>query len=253
MPDVECGKKVEIQRSLDADFRRFMGTQYSSTMFFVMIVVGNFLFNLTVFKQPGAYVMALDRSLWDNFLAMLRIAVLLCPVFIWCVKKDGSTDNLSVETCPDIKDTNPYLPYVQAAFPVMLAFLLAANALAETGAPRYLPSFGLRMLPYTIFFLIRDTRIEATLTAFGICLALTAYTSFKAQSWDLFSVCISYGIVSAFTFYDTTRQHRRMFLLMKKLQDTLEANQQLAVEAQALELRAMIGNVAHDLKTVCNH
>jgi len=197
--------------------------------------------------------LSLDHSMWDNFLTLLRMAVLMCPIFIWLVKEDGLTGSLPAESSIEIKDTNIYLPYVQAAYPVMLAFLLAANALAETGAPRYLPSFGLRMLPYTIFFLIRDTRIEATLTAFGICLALTAYTSYKAQSWDLFSVCISYGIVSAFTFCDTTRQHRRMFILLSKLQDTLRVNQQLAVEAQALELRAMIGNVAHDLKTVRIH
>jgi len=235
---------------VDADFQLFMGTQYSSTMFFIIIVIGNVFFNLSVFRESNDYVVSLQNSLYDNFLSILRIAVILCPVYIWSVKKDGLTDNLSIDFSNNARNTNPYLPYVQAAYPVVLASLLAIRAVAQMSAPRYLPLFGLRMLPYTIFFLIRDTRIEATLTAFGICLALTAYTSCVAQSWDSFSVFLAYGTVSIFTFYDTTRQHRRMFLLLTKLQDALKVNEQLAVDAQALELRAMIGNVAHDLKTV---
>ena len=41
-----------------------------------------------------------------------------------------------------------------------------------------------------------------------------------------------------------------MFAVVIRLEDTLKETEKQTVEGQPSELRAMIGNVAHDLKTV---
>jgi hypothetical protein len=61
---------------------------------------------------------------------------------------------------------------------------------------------------------------------------------------------MSYLFATSVVLYDGRRQLMEIYSLISKLQETLAENERLAVEAQALELRAMIGNVAHDLKTV---
>jgi hypothetical protein len=55
---------------------------------------------------------------------------------------------------------------------------------------------------------------------------------------------------SLLIFYDTKRQNDDMLKLVAALQITAEENERLQEESRASELRAMIGNVAHDLKTV---
>jgi hypothetical protein len=50
--------------------------------------------------------------------------------------------------------------------------------------------------------------------------------------------------------YDSKRQSDEMTRLVLALQATVQANERLQEEGRASELRAMIGNVAHDLKTV---
>jgi hypothetical protein len=61
---------------------------------------------------------------------------------------------------------------------------------------------------------------------------------------------VSYFFTTSIIYYDSHRQSKEKYAIIDRLQETLAENERLAVEAQALELRAMIGNVAHDLKTV---
>jgi hypothetical protein len=72
----------------------------------------------------------------------------------------------------------------------------------------------------------------------------------QTQSRGDFSALLAYALCSGTLLYDNHHHNQATFALVTKLEDALEENERLAVEAQALELRAMIGNIAHDLKTV---
>lgn len=237
-----------------------MSTQYSSRLFLI-IVVGNIFFNIAVFRKPGDFHLSILDSAWDNLQTVLRFAILFCPIYIWCVKKNGCGEHLTLDICNDKEEKTTILsnllPYVQAAYPVMLAFVLVVKIFTDmpgadslASETTYLPLFGLTLLPFATFFLIRDTNIPAMIAAWSMCVATLAVTSWLIQSYDYVYSTICYSLIAGFIFIDTAKQNRRIFMLMKKLQVTLKVNEKLAVEAQALELRAMIGNVAHDLKTV---
>ena len=68
----------------------------------------------------------------------------------------------------------------------------------------------------------------------------------KEQTIDL----ALYILTTLIIFRDSFQRNKMMRDTVTKLENTLRENEKLAVEAQAIELRAMIGNVAHDLKTV---
>ena len=74
--------------------------------------------------------------------------------------------------------------------------------------------------------------------------------SIYLKSSDLLVDSISFTFVTGLIYYDSFRQSRSMCVLIEKFRGIVAENERLSVEAQALELRAMIGNVAHDLKTV---
>ena len=57
-------------------------------------------------------------------------------------------------------------------------------------------------------------------------------------------------IFSFIIFYDYHWQSLNMFQLICEKQNTIEQNEETYVENQTKLMRAMIGNVAHDLKTV---
>ncbi len=206
------------------------------------------LYNLAAFHDPGDYTISPLNSSVDNLLIALRVVVLFCPILIWLLKKDGS------EVQADNIDKNPFLEFIQTAYPILFSFSLMNEAFSELPCPgrdvKYQALFGMMFFPFTVFFLLRDTNFVAMLLAWACSIYILAAAFYFAPSWDCFACFVTYVLVTGFIFYDWTKQTRRMFLLVKKLQNTLKENEALAVEAQALELRAMIGNVAHDLKTV---
>jgi signal transduction histidine kinase/CheY-like chemotaxis protein len=57
-------------------------------------------------------------------------------------------------------------------------------------------------------------------------------------------------IILLVLFYDLHRQRMQLFLNRKSLKELLKENERNAEAMHALEMRSMIGNVAHDLKTV---
>lgn len=59
-----------------------------------------------------------------------------------------------------------------------------------------------------------------------------------------------YFAYSIIILYDNQRQNVSLFFVAEKLKFTLDENNRLADETHASELRHMIANVAHDLKTV---
>lgn len=239
--------ELDSSETMKQEFQTFLSQHYSSASF-MYVVVGSVLYNLAAFHDPGDYTISPLNSSFENILIALRVVVLFCPVLIWLLKKDGS------EVQAGKNDKNPYLEFIQTAYPVLFSLSLMNEALIELPCPgrdvKYQALFGMMFFPFTVFFLLRDTNFVSMMLAWASSIYILAAAVYFAPSWDYFACFVTYVLVTAFIFYDWTKQTRRMFLLVKKLQNTLKENEALAVEAQALELRAMIGNVAHDLKTV---
>lgn len=107
-----------------------------------------------------------------------------------------------------------------------------------------------QLAPFT-FFVMRDTPLRAVIPGWFVGIIVCLTCCLHAQDYEQLATLAVYIAVSFVVFSDSIKQNRVMCEMIAELQNTLKENEELAVEAQALELRAMIGNVAHDLKTVC--
>jgi signal transduction histidine kinase len=104
--------------------------------------------------------------------------------------------------------------------------------------------------PIITFSLLRDTRMEGIWASWLIiCSVLFAYC-IVLHCPDIAVATLFYLLASALLYFDSQLRLKKTTDLVHRLQDTLAENERLAVEAQAVELRAMIGNIAHDLKSV---
>ena len=62
---------------------------------------------------------------------------------------------------------------------------------------------------------------------------------------------LAFGVVTFILMKEIRRQNIELFKLTESLHQTLEDNEKMAEELRLNEMKMMIGNVAHDLKTVC--
>ena len=113
---------------------------------------------------------------------------------------------------------------------------------------------ALIVLPMAFYFVMRDTRFEAIMLSWLISVVASLVNLFNTIRWHQWVhpvVPVLFLAVGTFMiYYESHRQNLAMYLLTKKLQLTLNENEKLADETHANEMRAMIANVAHDLKTV---
>jgi hypothetical protein len=65
-----------------------------------------------------------------------------------------------------------------------------------------------------------------------------------------FAVLIIYILAGGMLLYDSQCHDFSLFFLYEQMKQTLAENERKADEIHANEMRHMIGNVAHDLKTV---
>jgi hypothetical protein len=88
----------------------------------------------------------------------------------------------------------------------------------------------------------------------GVCYALSVATLFFCAIYTSieqhFLLLTIYILAMAFIIYDSQCHKLTLFYLYQRVRNTLEENERNADEKHANEMRAMIGNVAHDLKTV---
>jgi signal transduction histidine kinase len=148
------------------------------------------------------------------------------------------------------------VPWAQGVFPVFAILALSAHMarglyLGTSSGPAAMTAHaGLRSIPLILFFVLRDTHYAAIWATWFISCATQLLFCIHDQSVDSYVSLLMYALVLGSTSYETMRHSAAVNDLVRRLQETLAENERLAVEAQALELRAMIGNVAHDLKTV---
>lgn len=108
----------------------------------------------------------------------------------------------------------------------------------------------LMIIPLLFSCVMRETRVGLTLTAWLIVMFCLTFCSGMLLSTRSFVTLAFYGIVSIVIMLDSFKQYLLFYLLSRHLKKTIETNQKLADQNKATEMRHMIANVAHDLKTV---
>jgi hypothetical protein len=126
----------------------------------------------------------------------------------------------------------------------------ACNYFQDTRSvhPTFLVS--LMLIPLLAHFFIRETRVESVAVSWLISVGTLTFCAIYMKSEVLVYPIVFYACASLLIFYDTKRQNDDMLKLVAALQAAAEEVERLQEETRASELRAMIGNVAHDLKTV---
>jgi hypothetical protein len=221
-----------------------LANTYSPTTVLV-VVIGMVLFDSFVYGSPLSMD---DTSVYAMVSLALRSLAVVSLVTVWLLKQDEFLRKTAAEPrC---------VPWAQGAFPVFAILALSAHMARglylgdSSGAATMTAHAGLRSIPLILSFLLRDTHYGAIWATWFISCATQLLFCMHVQSLDGYVSLLVYALVLGFTSYETTRHSAGMQALIDRLQETLAENERLAVEAQALELRAMIGNVAHDLKTV---
>ena len=87
------------------------------------------------------------------------------------------------------------------------------------------------------------------LTWFGTVISIV-YCAVLLRATSTISVLFAYIISSILIVVDMRRQALTVFFMNKKLKEIIAENERIADEMHANEMRSMIANVAHDLKTV---
>ncbi len=102
------------------------------------------------------------------------------------------------------------------------------------------------MVPILYSVVFREIRWKNIALSWLLTVAGLSYCIIAKNMFATIPILLTYIPISAMYLYDTNRQNKNTFRLTQKLAE----NERLADETHARELRHMIGNVAHDLKTV---
>jgi hypothetical protein len=107
------------------------------------------------------------------------------------------------------------------------------------------------MFPITYSTLLRDTDVSAMVASWLITVAFMLISILKSLESRAPSMAVGfYILVSSITLYSNQKQNIRSFVVQQQLTAVIKQNEEMAEELRANELRHMVGNVAHDLKTV---
>lgn len=108
----------------------------------------------------------------------------------------------------------------------------------------------LMLFPIVFHIILRDSRIGTFFIAWALSLISMVIAGLMMNIRPTIPFLVVYFSFSIIILYDTQRQNLSLFLLAEKLKYSLAENERQADETHASELRHMIANVAHDLKTV---
>lgn len=109
---------------------------------------------------------------------------------------------------------------------------------------------ALALLPLLYPTILRDTDwawVAMSWIVTNFFLLISSIKDGTVESWTVF---IYYLLLSGLSMYANQKQNIRSFVVQQQLSEVIKQNEEMAQELRANELRHMIGNVAHDLKTV---
>lgn len=187
--------------------------------FVVMIPIFIYLYNFC--DLTNVKIMKLNTSIQDFWLnqVCLRTGITLC-LSVWI----GDCTN----------DPNHYF---------------CNNLQPRSGLPNNI-GMQLFLFPIVIPLMFSCIQIDAIISAWMIAIcSFIISCSILGWTQELVSLTLLTAIPSLLVIVELERQQLKLF----KTTTTLEENQKQAKEAHATEMRYMISNVAHDLKTVSNY
>ena len=106
------------------------------------------------------------------------------------------------------------------------------------------------ILPPISYMVLKATSLKCNLIVFSMSVLMNG---FYIGRYDLYRSIPMYIIITFLSLFVLSEYHRQnwlAYIIRRKLTKLVEDNKRLAEEVKANELRHMIGNVAHDLKTV---
>lgn len=98
--------------------------------------------------------------------------------------------------------------------------------------------------------ILRETRFPLILSIWLMAVIAYLFSALRIDPANLILGCLVFIVISALIIIDIMNLNFEMFLTARKLQTALDDNESMAAADRANELRHMIANVAHDLKTV---
>lgn len=108
----------------------------------------------------------------------------------------------------------------------------------------------LMFIPMTFCVAFRGTPFVIQVVSWVISIVGMFSTAAFVRVNQNIPIFLVYIPASLFMIYENERQNRVTFMVTERLSYLLEENERLADETHANELRHMVGNVAHDLRTV---
>ncbi len=129
-------------------------------------------------------------------------------------------------------------------------YVLACNPENEGRTFPFDSACVMMIVPILFAVVYREARIGVNLAAWSIVLFSIIFCCVLLESVRPLIFLIFYVVLSVVIMADSFQQYLLFFWLGRQLKKTLEANQKLAEQNKASEMRNMIANVAHDLKTV---
>lgn len=115
--------------------------------------------------------------------------------------------------------------------------------------------FGISLLPLMVASLSRYAGWTTVLSSWVISIlfmSLSAIINGEKSYGLLWGIAVAYIPCSAIVLFETRRQNIDIFLVNRDLNQVVTENKKMAEAIRKDELRSMIGNIAHDLKTVCS-
>lgn len=176
--------------------------------------------------------------------------------------------NLMIRICTPYRHYLQYLFYVSAVLcysfriiqrtytgqcPAHLGYLMNTWNCNPYGDSNAFPTESmviLMLIPFTFTTIMRETRMDVLLLSWFISSTALIICAVKLGSAMGLPVVLPYVVFSLFIIIDISSQNLHMFFINRKLREMMEANERMAEQVKQNELRSMIANVAHDLKTV---
>eukprot|EP01032_Pedospumella_encystans_P022472 gene22472-25460_t len=249
-----------------------MANQYSSNIF-LLYTIGSTIYGVWMLYTFLAVVVPREISAPMVYFAvlgpLLRIVGVTVQWLIWERKREGVSQVQQEMMRVEIDNR---IGFMQAMYPIIMSAAVGArlilsllvgscskssldpvhtlcNNYSDQGGISLSLTIELMFIPIVTFCLLRDTRFEALLASWFINGAILISYGVILSSADITVAIILYLFFSTLIYADSQSRLVKTSGLVNRLQDSLAENERLAVEAQAIELRAMIGNIAHDLKS----
>jgi hypothetical protein len=105
-------------------------------------------------------------------------------------------------------------------------------------------------IPVVSEIVFKGASLNAKLISVGIVVSMILYAIVITSAWAsifLIVMCLPFVLLM---MHELRRQSIELFKLTESLHQSIEDNEKMAEELRLSEMKVMIGNVAHDLKTV---